>query len=59
MKARPVEILDTFQKHNLAPEEWELLADQLLQRGVQKTHDEVRLRKKTRKREEKRNLSHR
>ena len=33
-QTRPEDILDTFQNRNLAPAEWENLADQLLKRGV-------------------------
>ena len=43
-KTKPEDILDTFQKQNLAPEEVEPLADQLLQRGVQKAADKIGLR---------------
>ena len=39
---RPEDFLDTFQNQNLAPAEWENLADQLLKRGVQKVADNLR-----------------
>ena len=42
MTSRPEDILDTFQNRNLAPADWENLADQLLKRGVQKFADELR-----------------
>ena len=38
----PDDILDTFQNRNLAPAEWENLADQILKRGVQKVADNLR-----------------
>ena len=34
--------MDTFQNRNLAPADWENLADPLLKRGVQKVADELR-----------------
>ena len=36
MTTRPEDIQDTFHNRNLAPADWENLADQLLKRGVQK-----------------------
>ena len=39
-KSRSEDNLDNFQNPKLAPEKWETLADELLQRGVQKTADE-------------------
>ena len=39
---RPEDILDTFQKRNLAPADWENLADQFVKRGLQKVADELR-----------------
>ena len=37
------EILDTFQSRDLAPGEWDILADQVLKRGIQKVADELRV----------------
>ena len=42
LTTRPEDILDTFQNRNLAPADWENLADQLHKRGVQKFADELR-----------------
>ena len=41
-QTRPEDILDKFQNRNLAPAEWENLADQLLKRGIQKVADDLR-----------------
>ena len=41
-QTRPEDILDTFQNRNLAPAEWENIADQLLKRGVQKVAYDLR-----------------
>ena len=42
LTTRPGDILDTFQNRNLAPADWENLADQLLKRGIQKVADKLR-----------------
>ena len=42
VQTRPEDILDTFQNRNLAPAEWENLADQFLKSGVQKVADDLR-----------------
>ena len=49
-KTRPEDILNTLQNHNLAPEDWDTLADQLLKSGVQKATDEIDLRRNPKER---------
>ena len=41
-QTRPEDILDMFQNQNLAPAEWENLAEQILKREVQKVADDLR-----------------
>ena len=36
------DIQDTFQNRKLAPAEWEMMADQVLKRGIQKVADKLR-----------------
>ena len=38
----PEDVIDTFQNRNLAPADWQNLADQLLKRGFQKVADNLR-----------------
>ena len=40
-KTTPNTVLNTFQKQDMAPEEWEVLADQVLTRATQKTAEEI------------------